>query len=238
MTTAAAGAAHFSGGWADASVLVLAGAAAGYCAAAASGNAAPPPRRRPAIPLLEPELETEDARATTAASAASGPTSARREWLAQQWLRHRKQRRLPLGSPTPVPPTAVAGVAAEFQRLSIGGCCLDEYATTLPSSVRRQVVCADALEWLRGDDCVGGAAGSSSCLLPGHVVTGLPDISEIQQCDTVAQYSEWFRSTVTLILSRLAPRAVLVLCQSDGRHNGAWLDKSHLAQTAAESAVR
>eukprot|EP01047_Picozoa_sp_COSAG01_P062908 COSAG01_NODE_8076_length_2930_cov_6.566231_1_plen_99_part_00 len=95
-----------------------------------------------------------------------------------------------------------------FQRLNVTACISRESA--MPSHVRQQVVCADALEWLRNSEAC-SSNGEGGCL-PGQVVTGLPDISEIHKTETVPQYIEWFKNTVTLILHWMAPRAVLVLC--------------------------
>jgi len=100
------------------------------------------------------------------------------------------------------------------------------------STVRREVICRDALAWLREQET-----------LHGHVVSSLPDITEIDlksyyknKGDPVSNYRLWFAETVGLVLSKLAPNAVAVFYQSDGRHDGIWLDKSFLAQTAAEQA--
>lgn len=74
----------------------------------------------------------------------------------------------------------------------------------------------------------------------GHVVSSLPDLTEIDlkgyfknKGDSVSNYRRWFLETVRLVLSKLAPNAVAVFYQSDGRYDGIWLDKAYMAQKAA-----
>jgi ribosomal protein L7/L12 len=182
----------------------------------------------------------------TAARAAASKRKARRA----AWKRHRKHRRLPLGEPQHSVDSAAAAV---FEQIDTE----DGAESTQRSTVRRQVICREALAWLREQQ-----------VLEGHVIASLPDISEIDleawsrereqtRCgdssggssgggsggegtkasdyQTVANYREWYHETVALILSRLAPHAVAIFYMSDGRHEGLWLDKSYIAQRAAEA---
>ena len=187
----------------------------------------------------------------TAARAAASKRKARRA----AWKRHRKHRRLPLGEPQHSVDSAAAA-AAVFEQIDTE----DGAESTQRSTVRRQVICREALAWLREQQ-----------VLEGHVIASLPDISEIDleawsrereqtRCgdssggssgggsggsggegtkasdyQTVANYREWYHETVALILSRLAPHAVAIFYMSDGRHEGLWLDKSYIAQRAAEA---
>jgi hypothetical protein len=195
----------------------------------------------PPVPEPEPEPEGDAARRKAAKAA---------------WKVHRKHRRLPLGeqqaldrrgAPLPRPCWArdpagrTESAAAAFAQVDVEGY---SGGAEPPRTVRREVVCGDALGWLRDQQT-----------LQGHVITSLPDIGELDSqalgsgdrlgtpppplslcvcmCAHISfvgagGYRKWFVGVVTLILERLAPRAVAVFYQSDGRHGGAWLDKSCL----------
>jgi ribosomal protein L7/L12 len=189
----------------------------------------------------------------TAARAAASKRKARRA----AWKRHRKHRRLPLGEPQHSVDSAAAAV---FEQIDTEDGAESTQRISIRSTVRRQVICREALAWLREQQ-----------VLEGHVIASLPDISEIDleawsrereqtRCgdssggssgggsggsggegtkasdyQTVANYREWYHETVALILSRLAPHAVAIFYMSDGRHEGLWLDKSYIAQRAAEA---
>lgn len=87
----------------------------------------------------------------------------------------------------------------------------------------REVHCEDALEWLK-------AQGSlSNCSL----VASLPDISEFPKLN-LSEWKEWFETTAELVLSRTPADGVTVFYQSDIKLDGAWVDKGHLIQKAAE----
>jgi hypothetical protein len=198
----------------------LIGFSVGYCAGTKAAAESSSQQQQ------EEEKETEEEVEVRAQPLCSdGPTAARLEWLKQLRRCHRKQRRCPLGPPVPM--SEDDGEASSQHRIA-GTVAYPREGRSPDGStlarVQRQVVHGDALSWLDSVD-----------VIPGHVVTSLPDICELQHVDTVPQYRAWFEGTVALILSKLAPRAVLVLYQSDGRHGGLWLDKSHIAQRAAES---
>lgn len=101
----------------------------------------------------------------------------------------------------------------------------------------REVIQADAVEWLR----------SSDALFPGSVFTGIPDISDIPEIKQIKdtkvkteRYIEWFKSVVELILGRLADGQYCIFSQTDAKlidKHGcliSWIDKSHLCSTVAD----
>jgi hypothetical protein len=166
--------------------------------------------------------------------------TARKKVAKAAWKAHRKHRRLPLEEPQLLDGCSGAAVAqpcwandptgqmktatAVFTQLNVESNGLE------CGTVRREVVCGDALGWLRKQHT-----------LQGHVVTSLPDIGELDAqlpssdcANRLSAYRKWFVDVVTLILSRLAHHAVAVFYQSDGKHMGTWLDKSYLCQRAAE----
>ncbi len=168
-----------------------------------------------------------------------GPSRATRRW-------HLKHRRVPLGEPRYSSDRQLDHPSGRLADTSAPTCAVFELANCA-STVRRTVICREALAWLE-----------EQTVLEGHVIASLPDITEVdleawrrqQACDqpnpkrdsnnagqnqTVTIYRNWYRDTVALILSRLAPRAVAIFYMSDGRHDGSWLDKSYIAQQAAEA---
>eukprot|EP01060_Flectonema_neradi_P004839 TRINITY_DN13180_c3_g1_i2.p1 TRINITY_DN13180_c3_g1~~TRINITY_DN13180_c3_g1_i2.p1 ORF type:complete len:313 (+),score=34.91 TRINITY_DN13180_c3_g1_i2:1101-2039(+) len=70
---------------------------------------------------------------------------------------------------------------------------------------RRDVICCDALEWM---EKVG--------TLPGSVVTGLPDITEMKELGDIG-YDDWFVTTVVEIITRLPVGEVAIFHQTDAR---------------------
>jgi hypothetical protein len=89
---------------------------------------------------------------------------------------------------------------------------------------RREVVQADALQWLREH-----AAEPTDA-----VITSLPDVSELPQLGSVEAWKSWFIETAALVLSWPQPGMPSLFFQSDVRHQGQWLDKAFLVQQAAE----
>lgn len=114
-------------------------------------------------------------------------------------------------------------------------------STTPPSSSQyREVICADALVWLREKE-------EKSELFSGSVFTSLPDISEIPHLfpgfSTKLQrhdaYEKWFIKTAALIIKLLKQGEYAIFLQSDVRvqdfegHTLKWLDKSYLCSVVA-----
>lgn len=76
---------------------------------------------------------------------------------------------------------------------------------------RRDLVCADALEWLRP-----GAVPPRSLVL-----TGIPDVCEVQNfAPTKQAWEVWFARAAKSVLEALPPRCVAVFVQTDIRETG------------------
>lgn len=90
-------------------------------------------------------------------------------------------------------------------------------------SPRREIVVADALEWL----AVNTIPGSS-------LVTSLPDRSEFPG-RSLDEWQGWFRSAARAVLSATPATGVTVFFQTDIRVDGQWVDKAFLCQSAAEA---
>lgn len=88
---------------------------------------------------------------------------------------------------------------------------------------RREVHCADALQWLRENPAEAGTS----------VVTSLPDVSELPELG-FEPWRAWFVDAARAVITWLPNDAVAIFFQSDVRHAGAWVDKSYLVQRAAE----
>jgi hypothetical protein len=88
---------------------------------------------------------------------------------------------------------------------------------------RREVICADAVEWLKSYIDPGGRSFLGS----------LPDISEFPGY-SLAMWKDWFQNTAELILEKTSLDGVTIFFQSDIKHNGLWIDKGFLIQKAAE----
>ncbi len=93
----------------------------------------------------------------------------------------------------------------------------------MESSPERDVVCADAIEWLNAQGKLEGAS----------VVASMPDISEFPKW-SLEKWKEWFKSTAALIMTKVPDDGVVVFYQSDIKYEGVWVDKGYLVQKAAE----
>ena len=87
----------------------------------------------------------------------------------------------------------------------------------------REVICADAIDWLNEYQDQGGVSFLGS----------LPDISEFPGY-TLDEWKKWFESTAELILNKTSPDGVTIFFQSDIKYEGQWVDKAFLIQKAAE----
>ena len=83
------------------------------------------------------------------------------------------------------------------------------------SNPSRVVYNEDALFWLQ-----------SQAVLPGCVVTSLPDVSEVPL--GVQAWKMWFVDAVCEVIRRLPPDGLAFFYQTDVRMKGEWVDKAHL----------
>lgn len=86
----------------------------------------------------------------------------------------------------------------------------------------RSVFCADARAWLVENPAPQNAS----------VVTSLPDVSEIGR--PFGFWREWFGAAARQLLEWIPEDGNAIFFQSDIRHEGAWIDKGHLVQRAAD----
>jgi hypothetical protein len=86
------------------------------------------------------------------------------------------------------------------------------------------IVQADGLQWM------------AATAAPAHtsVVTSLPDISELSAMD-LASWRAWFIAAARAVMRWVPESGSAIFYQSDIRHAGVWVDKSHLVQLAAEA---
>lgn len=91
-------------------------------------------------------------------------------------------------------------------------------------SPAREIVCADAIPWLRERGAVEGTC----------VVTSLPDVSEVNM--SLVAWRPWFLEAVRLCVAATPDTGAAVFFQSDIKHDGAWVDKGSLVVRAAEDA--
>ncbi len=97
-------------------------------------------------------------------------------------------------------------------------------AAASPPGPRREVVCTDAIPWLRERGKVAGACA----------VTSLPDVSETRM--PLPEWRRWFLDTVHLVVNAVPDDSAAVFFQSDIKRDGAWVDKGGLVLRAAEDA--
>ena len=90
---------------------------------------------------------------------------------------------------------------------------------------RREVHTADAIAWLEG-----------RALPPDHaIVTSLPDHSEVPELGFEG-WRAWFVDAAARCAGAVADGAVAIFYQTDVKHDGRWVDKSHLVQLGLERA--
>lgn len=83
----------------------------------------------------------------------------------------------------------------------------------LPSTPRREIVCADAIAWMQQRGRIDGACA----------VTSLPDVSEIGK--TLPGWREWFLGAVRLVVDAVPADSAALFFQSDIKRDGGWIDK-------------
>lgn len=87
----------------------------------------------------------------------------------------------------------------------------------------REIIQADALDWLREREVVPGYS----------VITSLPDFSEFPHLSR-DEGRLWFEEAARLVLSRTPRDGVTIFYQRDSKVDGQWISKSFLIQKAAE----
>jgi hypothetical protein len=100
-------------------------------------------------------------------------------------------------------------------------------AATSPSALplhRREIVCAEAIAWMRTRGRIDGACA----------VTSLPDVSELGK--TLPVWREWFLGAVRLVVDSVPDGSAALFFQSDIKRDGGWIDKGALVVRAAEEA--
>jgi hypothetical protein len=88
----------------------------------------------------------------------------------------------------------------------------------------REVVCADAIPWLRERGVIAGACA----------VTSLPDVSEVGVALEV--WRSWFLDAVRLVVAAVPRESAAIFFQSDIKRDGEWIDKGAMVTRAAEDA--
>lgn len=97
----------------------------------------------------------------------------------------------------------------------------DPHVLPAPPSPAREVHCADALEWL-----------AHNPLTSASLFTSLPDVCEVPL--GFPAWRAWFIDAAAAVLRATPPDGVAIFYQTDIKHAGAWIDKSHLVQLAGE----
>lgn len=84
--------------------------------------------------------------------------------------------------------------------------------------------------------CGDGIAFLATALPADHaVITSLPDHSELPHLG-VDRWRSWFVDCAARVCSAVAAESVAIFYQTDVKHDGRWIDKSHLVQLGAEAA--
>jgi hypothetical protein len=89
---------------------------------------------------------------------------------------------------------------------------------------KREVVCADAIPWLREHGVIAGACA----------VTSLPDVSEVGVALDV--WRAWFSDAVRLVVNAVPDESAALFFQSDIKRDGEWIDKGAMVIRAAGDA--
>jgi len=94
----------------------------------------------------------------------------------------------------------------------------------VPSVPRREIICADAIAWMRARGRIDGACA----------VTSLPDVSEIGK--SLPVWREWFLGAVRLVVDAVPDDSAALFFQSDIKRDGEWIDKGAMVIRAAGEA--
>lgn len=93
-----------------------------------------------------------------------------------------------------------------------------------PAAPQREIICADAIAWMRARGRIDGACA----------VTSLPDVSELGR--SLPVWREWFLEAVRLVVASVPDDSAALFFQSDIKRDGAWIDKGALVIGAAGDA--
>lgn len=88
----------------------------------------------------------------------------------------------------------------------------------------REVVCADAIPWMKERGVIVGACA----------VTSLPDVSELGV--GLEAWRVWFLGAVRLVVEAVPNESAAIFFQSDIKRDGVWIDKGAMVMRAAEEA--
>ena len=88
---------------------------------------------------------------------------------------------------------------------------------------QREIICADAIAWMRARGRIDGACA----------VTSLPDVSEIGK--SLPVWREWFLGAVRLVVEAVPDESAALFFQSDIKRDGAWIDKGAMVIRAAQN---
>ena len=88
----------------------------------------------------------------------------------------------------------------------------------------REVVCADAMPWMR----------ERGVIVEACAVTSLPDVSEVGVALDV--WRTWFLDAVRLVVAAVPAESAALFFQSDIKREGEWIDKGALVIRAADEA--
>jgi hypothetical protein len=97
-------------------------------------------------------------------------------------------------------------------------------ASTQRLTPRREIICADAIAWMRARGRIDDACA----------ITSLPDVSELGK--TLPVWREWFLDAARLVVNAVPDDSAALFFQSDIKRDGGWIDKGTLVIRAAEDA--
>jgi len=84
----------------------------------------------------------------------------------------------------------------------------------------REIIHDDALRWLR----------NRKTPIP-NIVTGICDMDEIDM--TMDKYLEFFKTTASLIFTKMSKKGYAIFIQTDRKYNREWFDKSYMLTSIA-----
>src|SRR5688572_21999830 len=122
----------------------------------------------------------------------------------------------------PLPPLSTPG--SREPRIQRNVLFMPATSSSPQPAPRREIVCADAIAWMRARGRIEGACA----------VTSLPDVSELGKALPV--WREWFLDAVRLVVAAVPDDSAALFFQSDIKRDGVWIDKGALIIRAAEDA--
>jgi hypothetical protein len=97
-------------------------------------------------------------------------------------------------------------------------------SATDSTPAQREIICADAIAWMRARGRIDGACA----------ITSLPDVSEVSQ--PLPAWRAWFAEATRLVVDAVTDDSAALFFQSDIKRDGAWIDKGAMVIRAAEDA--